>query len=54
MTFPHNYSPAFYLRGDFTANNGKIIIDDLYKSTTVKCTPPPVVLSRIWGTLQRY
>ncbi|MBP3713689.1 MAG: hypothetical protein J6I69_03915 [Bacilli bacterium] len=34
MTFSHNYSPDFYLRGDFTANNGKIIIDDLYKSTT--------------------
>ena len=37
MTFSHNYSPDFYLRGDFTANNGKIIIDDLYhhkESTT--------------------
>lgn len=34
ITFSHNYSPDFYLRGDFTANNGKIIIDDLYKSIT--------------------
>ncbi len=30
MTFSHDYPPDFYLRGDFDASNGSIVINDLY------------------------